>query len=75
MREFQLAFELIHENHLVEFQDEDAFFKDYAESHKKLSELGLTRSSSLKMTKATIGVLVTLTVIILSYLYDLNKQA
>ncbi|KMT09584.1 hypothetical protein BVRB_6g130400 [Beta vulgaris subsp. vulgaris] len=56
-------------------KDEDAFFKDYAESHKKLSELGLTRSSSLKMTKATIGVLVTLTVIILSYLYDLNKQA
>lgn len=27
-------------------QDEEAFFSDYAESHKKLSELGFTTSSS-----------------------------
>ncbi|KNA18666.1 hypothetical protein SOVF_068620 [Spinacia oleracea] len=58
-------------------KDEEAFFKDYAESHKKLSELGFTppTTNSLGMiTKATLGVVVTLTVIILSYLYEVNKQ-
>jgi hypothetical protein len=31
---------------LVKWQDDDAFFADYAASHKKLSELGFTLPSS-----------------------------
>lgn len=33
-------------------QDEEKFFKDYAESHKKLSELGFSPSSSYFGLKA-----------------------
>ncbi|KAK3438031.1 hypothetical protein EUGRSUZ_C02673 [Eucalyptus grandis] len=37
--------------------DEDAFFRDYAISHKKLSELGFTPSSSGSKTVANGAVL------------------
>ncbi|GFP78864.1 l-ascorbate peroxidase 3 peroxisomal [Phtheirospermum japonicum] len=52
-------------------KDKETFFKDYAASHKRLSELGFTPPSSslrsaLKKTIVAIGVFIT--VIILSYL-------
>ncbi|KAL9229619.1 hypothetical protein vseg_005067 [Gypsophila vaccaria] len=58
-------------------EDKEAFFKDYANSHKKLSMLGFTPpNSGLKLvTKAVAGVAVAVTVAIVSYLYDINKQA
>ncbi|KAJ6919286.1 L-ascorbate peroxidase 3-like [Populus alba x Populus x berolinensis] len=64
-------------------EDEDAFFSDYAESHKKLSELGFTPpSSSLKaitknrnlLAQTAVGVAVAATVIILSYFYEINRR-
>jgi L-ascorbate peroxidase len=64
-------------------QDEDAFFTDYAASHKKLSELGFTPpSSSLKeaakasviVAQSAVGVAVTAAVVILSYLYEVHKR-
>lgn len=62
-------------------QDEDAFFKDYALSHKKLSELGFTPSSGSKasvkdsavLAQSAVGVVVAAAVVILSYLYELRK--
>lgn len=63
--------------------DEDAFFKDYAESHKKLSELGLTPPSfSLKeavksstiLAQSAVGVAVAAAVVILSYLYEVRRK-
>nr|XP_043640150.1 L-ascorbate peroxidase 3-like [Erigeron canadensis] len=57
-------------------KDEEAFFKDYAESHKKLSELGFNPPCSLKIKKASllaqsaVGVAVAATVAILGYLYE-----
>jgi L-ascorbate peroxidase len=68
---------------LVKWQDEDAFFSDYAASHKKLSELGFTPpSSSLKaitknrtlLAQSAVGVAVAATVIILSYFYEINRR-
>ena len=65
-------------------QDEDAFFRDYAQSHKKLSELGFSpRSSSSKATvrdgivlaQGAFGVAITAAVVILSYLYEVRKRA
>ncbi|KAI7725856.1 hypothetical protein M8C21_022279 [Ambrosia artemisiifolia] len=60
-------------------KDEEAFFKDYAESHKKLSELGFTPPFVLKSSTAAallvhtaIGVTVAATVVILSYLYEVS---
>ncbi|WCJ39864.1 ascorbate peroxidase 3 [Euphorbia peplus] len=62
-------------------KDEDAFFRDYAISHKKLSELGFSPSSSgTKMKDSTIlaqsavGVLVTAAVVVVSYLYEVRKR-
>ncbi|KAK9064993.1 hypothetical protein SSX86_016376 [Deinandra increscens subsp. villosa] len=63
-------------------KDEDAFFKDYAESHKKLSELGFTPPSSLKsnttaatlLVQSAIGIVVGVTVVILSYFYEVNRK-
>lgn len=63
-------------------QDEDAFFGDYAESHKKLSELGFTPiSSSTKTAKdstilaqGAVGVAVAAAVVILGYLYEAKKR-
>lgn len=63
-------------------QDEDAFFKDYAESHKKLSELGFTPGSakaivkdSLVLAQGAVGVAVAAAVVILSYLYEVRKKS
>ncbi|KAI3717107.1 hypothetical protein L1987_68477 [Smallanthus sonchifolius] len=62
-------------------KDEDAFFKDYAESHKKLSELGFTSPSYLKsnttaalLAQSAIGITVAATVVILSYFYELSRK-
>lgn len=59
------------------WQDEDKFFKDYAESHKKLSELGFYPSSSYFGIKAnyvhsTVGVAVA--VVVLSYFFEVNRR-
>ncbi|EXC35332.1 L-ascorbate peroxidase 3 [Morus notabilis] len=50
-------------------KDEDAFFEDYAVSHKKLSELGFTprtakKSSRLKSAQCAVGVLAAVSVAI-----------
>lgn len=66
----------------ITLQDEDAFFKDYAVSHKKLSELGFTPSSSVKeavktstlVAQSAVGVAVAAAVVILSYLYEVRKK-
>ena len=62
-------------------QDEDAFFKDYAVSHKKLSELGFKPGSagakvkdSTILAQSAVGVAVTAAVVILSYLYEMRKK-
>ncbi|KAK8518686.1 hypothetical protein V6N13_018035 [Hibiscus sabdariffa] len=64
-------------------KDEDAFFQDYAESHKKLSELGFTPSSarsksiikdSTVLAQSAVGVAVAAAVVILSYLYEVRKK-
>lgn len=65
-------------------KDEDAFFKDYAESHKKLSELGFTppsaglkeavRSSAI-LAQSAVGVAVAAAVVILSYFYEVHRKA
>ncbi|XP_062186300.1 probable L-ascorbate peroxidase 3, peroxisomal [Phragmites australis] len=66
-------------------KDEDAFFRDYAESHKKLSELGFTppRSSLLCksgekakscLMQAAAGVAVAAAVVAWAYLCESNKK-
>ncbi|XP_076924809.1 putative L-ascorbate peroxidase 4, peroxisomal [Bidens hawaiensis] len=61
-------------------KDEDAFFNDYAVSHKKLSELGFTPSSNtvvkdgVVLAQSAVGVLVTAAVVIISYLYEAHKK-
>uniref|UniRef100_A0A803NP72 L-ascorbate peroxidase n=1 Tax=Cannabis sativa TaxID=3483 RepID=A0A803NP72_CANSA len=64
-------------------KDEDAFFKDYAESHKKLSELGFSpvRSSNKEFAKSSViiaqsavGVAVAAAVVILSYFYEVHRK-
>ncbi|CAL9094960.1 unnamed protein product [Musa textilis] len=62
--------------------DEDAFFEDYAESHKKLSELGftpprtcLTRGKTRSMLQqGALGVAVAALLLVLSYFYEINKK-
>ncbi|KAL8248410.1 hypothetical protein R6Q59_005278 [Mikania micrantha] len=61
-------------------KDEDAFFTDYAKSHKKLSELGFTPNSkkikdSVILAQSAVGVLVTAAVVIVSYVYEVRKKA
>ncbi|KAI4297760.1 hypothetical protein L6164_037628 [Bauhinia variegata] len=62
-------------------KDEDAFFRDYAQSHKKLSELGFVPSSKISikdgviLAQGAVGVLVTAAVVILGYLYEARKKA
>ncbi|KAL9258278.1 putative L-ascorbate peroxidase 3, peroxisomal [Drosera capensis] len=60
-------------------KDEEVFFRDYAESHKKLSELGYglaCRRSSVAdknrvtFTRSALGVVVAVTFFTLGYLYD-----
>ncbi|EOX97693.1 hypothetical protein SCA6_006150 [Theobroma cacao] len=71
--------------HYVELyaKDEDAFFRDYVESHKKLSELGFTPSSSRSklivkdstvLAQSAVGVAVAAAVVILSYFYEVRKR-
>ncbi|XP_004505790.1 L-ascorbate peroxidase 3 [Cicer arietinum] len=62
-------------------KDEDAFFRDYAESHKKLSELGFVPSSKATSPKdgtilaqSAVGAAVTAAVVILGYLYEVHKR-
>ncbi|XVF45531.1 hypothetical protein PTKIN_Ptkin02bG0213700 [Pterospermum kingtungense] len=66
-------------------KDEDAFFRDYAISHKKLSELGFTPTSSSSKSKlivkdstilaqSALGVAVAAAVVILSYFYEVRKK-
>lgn len=64
----------------LHMQDEDAFFRDYAESHKKLSELGFTPGVKTAVKDGTIlaqsafGVAVAAAVVILGYLYEARKR-
>ncbi|KAF3440320.1 hypothetical protein FNV43_RR18604 [Rhamnella rubrinervis] len=64
-------------------KDEDAFFKDYAVSHKKLSELGFTPPSSsgkegiksgIILAQSAVGVAVAAAVVILSYIYEVRRK-
>nr|AOM63227.1 ascorbate peroxidase [Silybum marianum] len=62
-------------------KDEDAFFNDYATSHKKLSELGFTPSStkskvkdSVILAQSAVGVIVAAAVVIVSYVYEARKK-
>ncbi|KAI3717391.1 hypothetical protein L1987_68978 [Smallanthus sonchifolius] len=60
-------------------KDEDAFFNDYAISHKKLSELGFNPNSKrvtdgVVLAQSAVGVLVTAAVVILSYVYEARKK-
>ncbi|KAL8128465.1 hypothetical protein V2J09_017620 [Rumex salicifolius] len=61
-------------------KDEDAFFGDYAASHKKLSELGFipvgpkpARESTI-LAQSAVGVVVAAAVVVFSYLYETRKQ-
>lgn len=63
-------------------KDEDAFYRDYAASHKKLSELGFTPGGPKKgvkdstvLAQSAVGVAVTVAVVILSYIYEVRKNA
>jgi L-ascorbate peroxidase len=62
-------------------KDEDAFFKDYAGSHKKLSELGFSQKSSkyvptdrMVLAQSAVGVVVAAAVVILSHMYESRKR-
>uniref|UniRef100_A0A0E0M3X6 L-ascorbate peroxidase n=1 Tax=Oryza punctata TaxID=4537 RepID=A0A0E0M3X6_ORYPU len=60
-------------------KNEDAFFKDYVESHKKLSELGFTPASAKSdgpdiVTQSAFGVAVAAAVVIAGYLYESSKK-
>ncbi|KAJ4776978.1 Ascorbate peroxidase [Rhynchospora pubera] len=75
--------------HYVELyaKDEDLFFKDYAESHKKLSELGFTPPTSGTFSNAAdisactilaqsaVGVVVAAAVVVFSYIYESSKRS
>nr|AAD43334.1 ascorbate peroxidase [Zantedeschia aethiopica] len=65
-------------------KDEDAFFKDYAESHKKLSELGFTSPksasksdahTSILLAQSAVGVAVAAAVVFLSYCYEVSRRS
>ncbi|KAL6517432.1 L-ascorbate peroxidase 3 [Orobanche minor] len=64
-------------------EDEDAFFRDYAESHKKLSELGFTPTATgakafvkdgTILAQSAVGVAVAAAVVILGYFYEVRKK-
>ncbi|KAG6385874.1 hypothetical protein SASPL_154757 [Salvia splendens] len=57
-------------------EDEEAFFRDYAASHKRLSELGFSPPSylGLLIKKTMITAAVAVTVVLLSYFYEMNKR-
>lgn len=55
-------------------EDEDAFFSDYAESHKKLSELGFIHSPSPSgfkavLVKSAVGIAVTAVAVAVSVIF------
>ncbi|GAB4838513.1 L-ascorbate peroxidase 3 [Ancistrocladus abbreviatus] len=63
-------------------KDEDAFFRDYATAHKKLSELGFTPSGSkpiikdsIVLAQGAVGIAVAAAVVILSCLYEVRKKS
>ncbi|KAF5735940.1 hypothetical protein HS088_TW14G00070 [Tripterygium wilfordii] len=53
-------------------KDEDAFFEDYAASHKKLSELGFTPQTkgSARLVQSVFGMIVVVAALLLSFLYE-----
>ncbi|CAN6481286.1 unnamed protein product [Victoria cruziana] len=61
-------------------KDEELFFKDYAESHKKLSELGFRPpgprpvKSATVLAQSAVGVAVAAAVVILSYMYEVRRK-
>ncbi|ESQ53617.1 hypothetical protein EUTSA_v10025911mg [Eutrema salsugineum] len=63
-------------------KDEDAFFKDYSESHKKLSELGFNSNPSAAkavadstvLAQSAFGVAIAAAVVALSYFYEIRKR-
>ncbi|CAL0314483.1 unnamed protein product [Lupinus luteus] len=59
-------------------KDEDAFFEDYAASHKKLSELGLTSKPVAEnrptLALGVIAIVIATTVVILGYLDEVNRK-
>lgn len=64
-------------------KDEDAFFADYAASHKKLSELGFNPPSlvfkdavkkSALLAQSAVGVAVAAAVVIFSYFYEVHRR-
>ncbi|KAJ4715993.1 Ascorbate peroxidase [Melia azedarach] len=61
-------------------KDEDAFFRDYAAAHKKLSELGFSTASKIipndctVLAQGAVGVAVAAAVVILSYFYEVRKK-
>ncbi|XP_061367754.1 L-ascorbate peroxidase 3-like [Gastrolobium bilobum] len=57
-------------------KDEDAFFTDYATSHKKLSELGFNVKNRSMLAQVLIGFAIASTAVILGYLLDwLERRA
>lgn len=65
------------------WQDEDAFFTDYAASHKKLSELGFNPPSlgfkdavknTALLAQSAVGVAVAAAVVIFSYFYEVHRK-
>ncbi|CAA0827709.1 L-ascorbate peroxidase 3- peroxisomal [Striga hermonthica] len=64
-------------------KDEEAFFKDYAASHKKLSELGFNPTQTgakaivqngTILAQSAVGVAVAAAVVIFSYFYEVRKK-
>ncbi|KAK9284568.1 hypothetical protein L1049_023743 [Liquidambar formosana] len=63
-------------------KDEEAFFTDYAASHKKLSELGFTPTCSVSnratknniLVQSAVAVAVATAVMILSYFYEVHQR-
>ncbi|THU60167.1 hypothetical protein C4D60_Mb07t09780 [Musa balbisiana] len=88
--EFRRYVELYAKVHLIcmlfydDWHDEELFFKDYAESHKKLSELGFTSrqtgsttktiATSAVLAQSAFGVAVAAAVVILSYCYEASRR-
>ncbi|KAE9612938.1 putative L-ascorbate peroxidase [Lupinus albus] len=54
--------------------DEDIFLKDYAVSHKKLSQLGFILKTRSTLAQGAIAIVIATTVVILGYLLEVNKK-
>ncbi|EPS74288.1 peroxisomal ascorbate peroxidase, partial [Genlisea aurea] len=59
-------------------KDEEVFFRDYAESHKKLSELGFTPGVVVRdgtvIAQGAVGIAVAAAVVVSSYLFEARKK-